>query len=73
MSTDIKIKKGLSIKLKGVAALQLSASVRSKIFAINPPDFHGLMPKMVVKEGEKVKAGDVIFHDKANEQGRGRR
>ncbi len=68
MSTDIRIKKGLSIKLKGVAALQLSASVRSKIFAINPPDFHSIIPKMSVKEGDKVKAGDVVFYQKSNEQ-----
>lgn len=68
MSTDIRIKKGLSIKLKGVAALQLSASVRSKIFALDPPDFHGTTPKMEVKVGDKVKVGDVVFHEKANEQ-----
>ena len=64
MSTDIRIKKGLSIKLKGVAALQLSASVRSKIFALNPPDFHGIKPKMSVKEGDKVKVGDTVFYGK---------
>jgi len=68
MSTDIRIKKGLSIKLKGVAALQLSASVRSRIFALNPPDFHGIMPKMSVKVGDKVQVGDVVFYDKAKEQ-----
>ena len=68
MSTDIRIKKGLSIKLKGVAALQLSASVRSKIFALNPPDFHGIMPKMSVKVGDKVKVGDAVFYDKAKEE-----
>jgi len=68
MSTDIRIKKGLSIKLKGAAALQLSASVRSKIFALDPPDFHGTTPKMEVKVGDKVKVGDVVFHEKTDEQ-----
>ena len=68
MSTDIRIKKGLSIKLKGAAALQLSASVRSKIFALDPLDFHGTTPKMEVKVGDKVKVGDVIFHNKTDEQ-----
>ena len=68
MSTDIRIKKGLNIKLKGVAALQLSASVRSATFALNPTDFHGLMPKMAVREGDRVNVGDEIFFDKANEK-----
>jgi len=67
MSTDIRIKKGLSIKLKGGAELQLSASVRSRIFALNPNDFHGLTPKMSVKVGDQVDVGDVIFYDKGKE------
>ena len=67
MSKDIRIKKGLNIKLKGVAGLQLSASVRSNIFALNPTDFHGLTPRMAVKEGARVKVGDTVFYDKANE------
>ncbi len=68
MSKDIKIKKGLSINLKGKAKHELSSVSRSNIYAINPPDFYGVTPKMVVKAGEKVKAGDVVFYDKQNEQ-----
>ncbi len=68
MSKDIKIRKGLSIKLKGKAKHELSSVSRSKIYAINPPDFYGVIPKMVVKAGEKVKAGDVVFFDKKDEQ-----
>lgn len=68
MSRDIKIKKGLNINLKGKAKLQLSTVSRSNIYAINPPDFHGVTPKMTLKAGEKVQAGEVVFFDKNNDR-----
>ncbi len=68
MSKDIKIKKGLTIKLKGEAEKTLSSTPRSRTFAIRPSDFHLITPKMVVKEGGKVLAGDTIFYSKSNEQ-----
>jgi Na+-transporting NADH:ubiquinone oxidoreductase subunit A len=68
MSTDIKIKKGLNIKLKGGANHQISKANRSKTFAINPPVFHGIQPKLSVKIGDKVKVGDAVFYAKRNEQ-----
>ena len=68
MSTDISIKKGLSIKLKGRAQQQLSTANRSKIFAINPSHFHGIIPKLLVKVGDKVLTGDPVFYAKQNEQ-----
>lgn len=67
MSKDIKIKKGLNINLKGEAEKTLSKAPRSRTFAIRPKDFHLVTPKMVVKEGAKVLAGDVLFYSKANE------
>lgn len=67
MSKDIRIKKGLDLKLKGEAENTLSVVSRSKVYAINPSDFHGMTPKMVVKEGAKVKAGEVIFYSKHDE------
>ena len=67
MSKDIKIKKGLTIKLKGEAEKVLSSAPRSRTFAIRPSDFHLITPKMVVKEGGKVQAGDIIFYSKSNE------
>ena len=39
MSKDIRIKKGLTIKLKGRAEETISAAPRSGIFAIQPKDF----------------------------------
>ena len=67
MSKDIKIKKGLTINLKGEAAKTLSKAPRSRTFAIRPKDFHLITPKMVVKEGAKIKAGDVLFYSKNEE------
>jgi len=67
MSTDIKFKKGLTIKLKGGANHQISQANRSKTFAINPPVFHGIQPKMSVKVGDKVKVGDAVFYAKQND------
>jgi len=68
MSTDISIKKGLNIKLKGRAEQKLSTVNRSKTFAINPSHFHGIIPKLLVKIGDKVQAGDPVFYAKQNEQ-----
>jgi Na+-transporting NADH:ubiquinone oxidoreductase subunit A len=67
MSKDIKIKKGLTIKLQGEADKTLSNAPRSRTFAIRPSDFHLVTPKMVVKEGGKVQAGETIFYAKSNE------
>jgi Na+-transporting NADH:ubiquinone oxidoreductase subunit A len=67
MSKDIKIKKGLTIKLKGEAEKILSSAPRSRTFAIRPSEFHLIIPKMVVREGGKVQAGDTIFYSKSNE------
>ncbi len=64
MSTDIKIKKGLDIKLKGKAKLEKTTATRSKIFTIYPDDFHAIKPKLVAKEGATVLAGDALFYNK---------
>jgi Na+-transporting NADH:ubiquinone oxidoreductase subunit A len=68
MSKDIRIKKGLTIKLKGKAEEIVSAAPRSRVFAIQPKDFHGITPKLTVKVGAEVVVGDVLFYSKSNEQ-----
>ncbi len=68
MSKDIRIKKGLDLKLKGEAAHKVADATRSKVYAVKPSDFHGVTPKMVVKEGDNVKAGEVIFYSKVDEK-----
>jgi Na+-transporting NADH:ubiquinone oxidoreductase subunit A len=67
MSKVIKIKKGLDIPLLGGAEKILQSAPRSAVYAVKPPDFHGLTPKMLVKEGDRVKAGTPLFYDKYNE------
>tara|TARA_R110000787_G_scaffold96415_1_gene199703 strand:- start:8297 stop:9649 length:1353 start_codon:yes stop_codon:yes gene_type:complete len=67
MSKDIKIKKGLNIRLKGEASETLSNAPRSRTYVIRPSEFHLITPKLNVKEGAKVQAGDVIFYSKTNE------
>ncbi len=66
--TTIKLKKGLNIPLKGEAEKILNTAERSGLYAIQPPDFHGIVPKMLVKEGENIKAGSPLFYDKNNEK-----
>lgn len=68
MSRTIKIKKGVDIKLVGAAEPVITKADQPEIFAVKPTDFHNLTPKVVVKEGQAVKAGSVVFHDKYNER-----
>ena len=68
MSTDIRIKKGLDIKLKGEAAQVTTNALASNVYSLLPADFHGIIPKLIAKAGTKVKAGEAIFHNKENDQ-----
>ncbi len=63
----ITIKKGLDIKMKGVSDKVMAEANLSKFFAIKPSDFPNLTPKLLVKEGDKVKCGSPVFCDKYND------
>ncbi|MBO7294038.1 MAG: Na(+)-translocating NADH-quinone reductase subunit A [Bacteroidaceae bacterium] len=62
-----KIRKGLDLNLAGEAPLQVKEAPLAAEYAISPADFLGVMPKLVVKEGENVLAGSPLFVDKATE------
>jgi len=64
MSNQIKIKKGLNINLVGEAEKVLVTAQASDLISIRPSDFIGVTPKLEVKQGDEVKAGTVLFHDK---------
>ncbi|MCR9264898.1 MAG: Na(+)-translocating NADH-quinone reductase subunit A [Flavobacteriaceae bacterium] len=68
MSKDIRIKKGLNINLVGAAEQTTSKAVLSNVYALNLDDFHGITPKMLVKQGEEVKAGEPLFYNKNKEE-----
>ncbi|MCD8136146.1 MAG: Na(+)-translocating NADH-quinone reductase subunit A [Parabacteroides gordonii] len=64
MANVIKIKKGLDINLKGKASDVLLNGRKSDSYAIVPDYYNGIIPKVVAKVGEKVKAGSVLMIDK---------
>lgn len=66
MSKDIRIKKGVSIKLTGSADRVYANIPSSEYYVIKPSDFIGLKPKLTVKVGDKVQAGSSLFFDKEN-------
>ena len=64
MANVIKLRKGLDINLKGKAAKQKFSVKAAAKYALVPDDFVGMTPKVVVREGDKVKAGDALFVNK---------
>ena len=66
MSKVIKLKKGLDIKLNGEAEKVVQPVGKITRCALKPTDFRALTPKLAVKAGDEVKAGDVLFFDKTH-------
>lgn len=66
MSKTITLSKGLNIRLKGDAEKTLR-EFTALHFAVKPTDFIGVFPRMLVKEGDAVKAGTPLFIDKHRE------
>ena len=64
MVNVIKLNKGLNINLKGRAAEKKILLKSNGKFALVPDDFVGITPKVVVREGDKVQAGDALFVNK---------
>ncbi len=68
MSLKISLKKGLDLNIVGAIADTTVHTVATQSVALAPDDFPGFVPKLEVKEGDIVKAGQPLFHDKNNEQ-----
>ena len=61
---DFHLRKGLDIRLKGKAEEQKIQLKSNGKYALVPDDFEGVTPKVVVREGDHVKAGDALFVNK---------
>lgn len=64
MANVIKLRKGLDINLKGKAVNKRVDVKPAGEYALVPADFTGVVPKVVVREGDDVKAGDILFVNK---------
>jgi Na+-transporting NADH:ubiquinone oxidoreductase subunit A len=64
IAKNIRIRRGAKLNLKGMAEKILTTNIYSSTYALNPNDFFGLVPKLLIKEGDVVKAGDPIFFSK---------
>ena len=64
MSKNIKLCKGLDIKLAGKAQAVVESAPMAKSYAVSPLDYENVTPKLLVKVGDKVEVGSALFFDK---------
>ena len=65
MSQTIKLKKGFDINIAGEAANKIVDTDQPETFALKPTDFPAIrLPKLMVKEGDNVKAGTPLMYEK---------
>lgn len=68
MSKIITLRKGLDIHLQGKAENRLAEARAAAEYALSPLDFEGVTPKLLVKVGDEVKAGQPLFFNKYNDR-----
>ena len=66
MSKNIKLCKGLDIKLAGKAEARVENAPMAQSYAVSPLDYENVTPKLLVKVGDKVEVGTALFFDKNN-------
>ena len=67
MSNNIYLKQGLDIPISGVAAQNTKKVIVPDVVAVKPTDFRSLVPKLLVREGDKVLAGTPVLADKMSQ------
>lgn len=66
MSKVVKLKRGLDINLVGTPDPKVVDLPLSSHYAVTPSDYEGVVPKLLVREGDPVLAGSPLFFDKNN-------
>ena len=67
MSNNIYLKKGLDLPISGAAAQNTKKVIVPDVVSVKPTDFRGLVPKLLVREGDKVLAGTPVLADKMSQ------
>lgn len=66
--SDINIRKGHDIGIAGIPSNEVIQGFKPKLVSIQPIDFRGIKPKLMVKEGDTVKVGSSLFYSKSNHE-----
>ena len=64
----IRLHKGLDLHLKGEAQKKVLQTLTGEVVSVKPSDFRNMVPKLLVAEGDAVKAGQFLFIDKKRPQ-----
>ena len=64
----IRLHKGLDLRLKGEAQKKVLQTLGEEVISVKPSDFRNMVPKLLVAEGDAVKAGQLLFQDKKRPQ-----
>ena len=67
MSNNIYLKKGLNLPISGEADQKVKKVIVPDTVAVKPTDFRGLVPKLLVREGDSVLAGTPVLADKMSQ------
>ena len=67
MSNNIYLRKGLDLPINGEAKSVTKKVIVPDVVALKPTDFRGLVPKLLVREGDKVLAGTPVMADKMSQ------
>ncbi|MEH6635049.1 MAG: Na(+)-translocating NADH-quinone reductase subunit A [Halioglobus sp.] len=63
----VKIKRGMDIPLQGAPQQVIEDAPAARAVALVGFDYIGMKPTMAVREGDRVKVGQLLFTDKKNE------
>ena len=63
---EIRTRRGANLHIKGGAEQKFGKTTPAAVYALKPDDFFGTLPKLLLKEGEKIASGTPIFFSKKN-------